>query len=63
MVKPPSNFDIAVTAYKERCSNDAILFQQPIEEHSGQINNVIYLRTGSVGYVARFDIRRHRLLV
>jgi hypothetical protein len=54
---------MAVTAYQERCSNDSILFQQPVEEYSGQINNVVYLRTSPVGYVARFDIRRHRLLV
>lgn len=54
---------MAVTAYQDRCSTDSIIFQQPVEEYSGQINNVIYLRTGSVGYVARFDIRRHRFLV
>jgi len=63
VVSYPSGFDLAVTAYKELCSNDSTLFRQPIEEYSGQINNVVYLRTGSVGYVARFDVRRHRLLV
>jgi hypothetical protein len=62
VVNTPSNFDIAVTAYRERCSNDAILFQQPVEEYSRQINGVVYFRTSLVGYVARFDIRRHRLL-
>jgi len=63
VINTPSNFDMAVDAYQERCSNDSILFQQPIEEYSRQINNVIYLRVSPVGYVARFDIRRHRLLV
>jgi hypothetical protein len=58
----PSNYDIAVAAYKERCSKDSILFQQPIEECSEQINSVVYLRTSPVGYVARFDMSRHRLL-
>ncbi len=63
MVNTPSNFDMAVAAYQERCSNDSIVFQQPVEAYSGQSNNVIYLRTSPIGYVARFDIRRHRLLV
>ncbi len=54
---------MAVAAYQERCSNDSIFFEEPVEAYSGQINNVIYLRTSPIGYVARFDIRRHRLLV
>jgi len=62
VIEPPSNFDIAVTAYREHCTSNSILFQQPVEAYSGQINNVIYLRTSPIGYAARFDIRRHRLL-
>jgi hypothetical protein len=63
VVNTPSSFDIAATTYRERCSNDSILFQQLVEEYSRQINNVVYLRTSTIGYVARFDIRHHRLLV
>ena len=62
MVNVPFDFDVAVAAYQERCSKDSIVFQEPVEAYSGQINNVIYLRTSPIGYVARFDVRRHRLL-
>ncbi|NJL87210.1 MAG: hypothetical protein HC886_16510 [Leptolyngbyaceae cyanobacterium SM1_1_3] len=63
MTNEPSKFELAVVAYRESCDRDDLIFQQPVEEHSKVIDNVIYLRTGSVGYVARYDVRRRRMLV
>ena len=63
MVNSSSDFDTAVAAYRDYCTSQSMQFLQPIEEYSRQINNVIYLRTSAIGYVARFDIRRYRLLV
>lgn len=63
MVINSSNFDLAVSAYRESCDRLNLDFKQPLEEHSKLIDNVIYLRTGAVGYVGRYDIRRRHMLV
>lgn len=57
------NFDLAVTAYRESCDLKELVFQSPSETLSRQIDNVIYLRVNPAGYVARYDIRRRRLLI
>lgn len=57
------NFDLAVTAYRESCDLSDLVFQDPNEELSRQVDNVVYLRVNPSGYVARYDIRRRRLLV
>jgi tRNA splicing ligase len=57
-----NSFDTAVLAYRESCDLGHINFQQPIEEFSRQIDDVIYLRVSATGYVARYDVRRRRLL-
>ncbi|MFE4107622.1 hypothetical protein [Almyronema epifaneia] len=57
------DFESAVSAYRESCDRSDVLFKQPVEEYSQLIDNVIYLRTSSVGYVARYDIRRRRMLI
>jgi hypothetical protein len=56
-------FDLAVAAYRESCSLNDIVFQAPNEGLSRQVDNVVYLRVNPAGYVARYDIRRRRLLV
>lgn len=63
MTNNSSNFEIALSAYQEICDRNNLPFQQPIEEYSKQINDVLYLRTGPTGYIARYDIRRQRILV
>lgn len=63
MTDIPSNFNIAVSAYQEQCDRNHLLFQDPVEAHSNLIDNVVYLRTSATGYVARYDIRRRRLLI
>ncbi len=63
MADIPSSFDIAVAAHQEYRNINLVIFQQPIEEHSEQINSVVYLRTSPNGCVARVDVRRHRILV
>ncbi|MEO1094496.1 MAG: hypothetical protein AAFX01_06305 [Cyanobacteria bacterium J06638_28] len=57
-----TNFETAVTAYKEKCTTESLPFVEPIEEYSKEFNQVIYLQTGMTGYVARYDTRRNRLL-
>lgn len=57
------NFDLAVAAYQESCDRDNLVFQSPDEALSRQIDNVVYLRVSPTGYVARYDIRRRRMLV
>jgi len=57
------NFDLAVAAYRESCGLSDIVFQAPNEALSRQVDNVVYLRVNPAGYVARYDIRRRRLLV
>jgi hypothetical protein len=57
------NFDLAVAAYRESCDVNDLVFQAPDETLSRQVDNVIYLRVKPAGYVARYDIRRRRLLV
>jgi len=63
MVTPLSNFDTAVSAYRDKCDRDGLDFRQPDEAFSKQINDVVYLRTSAVGYVARYDTRRRCMLV
>ncbi|MBX2865280.1 MAG: hypothetical protein KTR27_17155 [Leptolyngbyaceae cyanobacterium MAG.088] len=55
-------FEKAVEAYKQSCGLKEIPFQQPSEEHSNLIHDVMYLRVSPVSYVARYDIRRKRVL-
>ncbi|MEO0488422.1 MAG: hypothetical protein AAF215_10200 [Cyanobacteria bacterium P01_A01_bin.123] len=62
MDNSPSDFELTVSAYQESCDRNNLTFYPPIEEHSQQINDVIYLRTGSTGYVARYDTRRRQML-
>ena len=57
-----SGFDIAVAAYRESCDQNGSVFKQPIERHSNLMANIVYLRTSSTGYVARYDRRRRRIL-
>jgi hypothetical protein len=57
------NFDLAVAAYPESCDLNDLVFQAPNETLSRQVDNVVYLRVNPAGYVARYDIRRRRLLV
>lgn len=63
MTTPISNYDLAVSAYRESCDRNALPFDQPVEAYSKQIDNVIYLRTSNTGYVARYDIKRRRMLI
>lgn len=63
MTDAPSYFDLAVSAYRTNCDLHDISFQQPSEEHSKLVSNVIYLRTSDVGYVARYNIKRRRILI
>ncbi|MBE9077206.1 hypothetical protein IQ241_07845 [Romeria aff. gracilis LEGE 07310] len=63
MADSPSNYDLAVAAYRESCDRNNLTFRQPVEAFSKRIDNVIYMRTSSVGYVARYDIRRRQILV
>lgn len=63
MANELSPFDEAVAAYREQCDRNDMSFQQPVEEYSNVIHNVVYLRNQSVGYVARYDRRRRRMLV
>ena len=55
-------FESAVSAYKEKCEQNNLTFQQPSEEHSNMIHQVMYLRVNAVSYVARYDTRRQRML-
>lgn len=57
-----SEFDVAVTAYRESCDQNDAIFKQPIEKLSNSMANIVYLRTSSTGYVARYDRRRRRIL-
>lgn len=63
MSNSASKYERAVAAYRDSCDRNNIEFQQPLEEYSDLIDSVIYLRTSSVGYVARYDTRRRRMLV
>lgn len=63
MTNELSVFDIAVAAYRESCNQNGSTFNQPIEEYSNLMANIVYLRTSSTGYVARYDTRRRRILV
>jgi hypothetical protein len=58
-----ANFELAVDAYQESCDRNDLVFQSPDGNLSRQIDNVVYLRVNPAGYVARYDIRRRRLLV
>lgn len=62
MTDTQSTFEQAVAAYKESCDRRETLFQQPSEEYSNQIHDVMYLRVSPVSYVARYDTRRQRVL-
>ncbi|ASC72666.1 hypothetical protein XM38_036240 [Halomicronema hongdechloris C2206] len=62
MADSMSTFDTAVLAYKDRCNRTGLVFQQPIEAMSKVVNGVVYLKI-SAGYLARYDIRRKRLLI
>jgi len=62
MSDPKASFDTAVLAYRERCDRNGLVFQQPQEALSKVVNGVVYLKISS-GYLARYDIRRKRLLV
>ena len=57
-----SNFDKAVAAYKDKCDRNNLPFQQPTEEHSNTVHDLMYLRVSPSSYVARYDIRRQRVL-
>ncbi|MDA0268209.1 MAG: hypothetical protein O2890_02135 [Cyanobacteria bacterium] len=63
MTDAPSEFDLAVSAYRTNCDLLDMTFEQPSEEHSKQVSNVIYLRTSDVGYVARYNVKRRRILI
>lgn len=63
MTNSPSNYDLAVSAYRESCDRNNLTFKQPVEEYSKRIDNVIYMRVSPVGYVARYDIRRRQILI
>lgn len=63
MAEFSDNFDLAVAAYREGCDLNNLIFQDPDQDLSRQVDNVIYLRVNPSGYVARYDIRRRRLLV
>ena len=58
-----SDFALAVAAYRESCDSTDLIFQDPSATLSRQVDNVIYLRVNTSGYVARYDTRRRRLLV
>jgi hypothetical protein len=58
-----SDFDLAVAAYQADCDRQGLTFQQPSEEYSKQVSNVVYLRTSNVGYLARYNVKRRRILV
>ncbi|MBE9066850.1 hypothetical protein IQ260_09310 [Leptolyngbya cf. ectocarpi LEGE 11479] len=62
MAEKISDFDQAVAAYKDSCDRNNMTFQQPSEEHSELIHNVMYLRKSPASYVARYDTRRQRVL-
>jgi hypothetical protein len=57
-----SNFDLAVAAYRDSCDRNNLRFHQPSEAYSKQMENVVYLRTSPTSFVARYDIRRRRIL-
>ena len=63
MADNPSNFEVAVSAYREECDLNNLPFKQPIEAYSQQINSVVYLRTNATSFVARYDVQRGRILV
>ncbi|MEL6139877.1 MAG: hypothetical protein AAFR42_21040 [Cyanobacteria bacterium J06628_6] len=63
MSDTPSAFDKAVAAYQDNCDRNDIPFQQPVEEYSKIIDQVVYLRARPASFVARYDIRRRRILV
>lgn len=63
MTNSLSVFDISVAAYRESCNQNGSVFKQPIEQYSDLMANIVYLRTSSTGYVARYDRRRRRILV
>ncbi|MEM7065030.1 MAG: hypothetical protein AAF572_17960 [Cyanobacteria bacterium P01_B01_bin.77] len=56
------DFDQAVAAYKDTCDRNNLTFQQPSEEYSELIHDVVYLRKSPASYVARYDTRRQRVL-
>ena len=58
-----SDFEFAVSAYRESRELSSLSFQQPIEAYSKRVDNVVYPRTSATGYVARYDIRRRRMLI
>ncbi|NEZ59657.1 hypothetical protein DXZ20_29260 [Leptolyngbyaceae cyanobacterium CCMR0081] len=62
MADTKSTFEQAVAAYKEKCDRNSLTFHQPSEEHSNMIHDVMYLRVSPASYVARYDIRRQRVL-
>ncbi len=55
-------FEKAVEAYRENCDRNDLTFQQPSEEYSNMIHDVMYLRVSPASYVARYDTRRQRVL-
>lgn len=62
MVDNTGNFEKAVDAYRESCEQKQLTFQQPSQEHSNMIHDVMYLRIRPSSYVARYDTRRQRVL-
>jgi hypothetical protein len=58
-----SNFDTAVVAYRENCDRLGTTFQQPSEEHSLVTGSMVYLRNSPTGYVARYNMKRNRILL
>lgn len=63
MTDTPSNYNLAAVAYREMCDLNDIPFEQPSEEYSQQINNVVYLRVGATGFLGRYDGQRGQVLV
>ncbi len=57
-----SDFDTAVLAYQAHCDLVGTPAQEAIEAHSNIVNGVVYLRANSTGYMARYSIKRGRLL-
>ncbi|MEM6251570.1 MAG: hypothetical protein AAF821_01495 [Cyanobacteria bacterium P01_D01_bin.156] len=62
MVDKALVFEKAVAAYQESCKRNDLAFEQPSEEHSNLIHDVMYLRVSPGSYVAKYDVRRQRVL-
>jgi hypothetical protein len=63
MTNISSSFDTAVAAYRAQCDRNNLTFEQPLEEHSTVIHDVVYLRNSSTGYIARYSIKRRHMLI